>query len=175
MVGESKESCFDEFVVAREQLEKLISELRSESARILEHGEVESLISREGKELLRRLMQGYLDQRTAAEERYEGVSGADGEERRHCRARSRSLVTLFGDVEVRRLGYSGARLKSVFPLDAALWAASIILAGRRQLSWPVKRDRFNSFVLSPSLTRQEKPSSESIACVPEKYQVALQA
>jgi len=29
-------------------------------------------------------------------------------------------VTLFGDVEVRRLGYSGARLKSVFPLDAAL-------------------------------------------------------
>ncbi|MBL8390431.1 MAG: hypothetical protein JNN21_00970 [Candidatus Accumulibacter sp.] len=72
MVRETKESCFDEFVVAREQLENLIGELRSESARILEHGEVESLISREGKELLRRLMQGYLDQRTAAEERYEG-------------------------------------------------------------------------------------------------------
>jgi len=29
--------------------------------------------------------------------------------------------------------------------------------------------------LNPCLTRQEKPSSESIACVPEKYQVALQA
>ena len=120
MAGETKESGLDEFVAAREQLAKLIGELRSESARILEHGEVESLISREGKELLRRLMQGYLDQRTAAEERCEGVSGVDGEQRRHCRARSRSLVTLFGDEEVRRLGYSGARLKSVFPLDAAL-------------------------------------------------------
>ena len=48
-------------MAAREQLAKLIGELRSESARILEHGEVESLISREGKELLRRLMQGSLD------------------------------------------------------------------------------------------------------------------
>ncbi|MBP7947945.1 MAG: hypothetical protein KA191_18060 [Verrucomicrobia bacterium] len=29
-------------------------------------------------------------------------------------------MTLFGEVTVERLGYSGARLKSVFPLDAAL-------------------------------------------------------
>jgi len=120
MEAYTSETYFDEFVAACEQFEKLLGELRSESARVLEHGEIELLISREGKELLRRLMQGYLDQRTAAEERCEGVSGANGEERRHCRARSRSLVTLFGDVEVRRLGYSGARLKSVFPLDAAL-------------------------------------------------------
>ncbi len=118
MSGESKETCFDEFVAAREQFEKLMGELRSDSARILEHGEVESLIAREGNELLRRLMQGYLDQRTAAEERCEVVTGADGADRRHCRARSRSLATVFGGVTVRRLGYSGARLKSVFPLDA---------------------------------------------------------
>ena len=32
-------------------------------------------------------------------------------------------------------------------LDKWSWFASIILAGRRQLSWPVKRDGFNSFVL----------------------------
>ena len=120
MSGETKETCFDEFVAAREQFEKLMGELRSDSARILEHGEVESLIAREGNEWLRRLMQGYLNQRTAAEERHEGVTGADGEERRHCRTRSRSLVTLFGEVTVGRLGYSGARLESVFPLDAAL-------------------------------------------------------
>jgi hypothetical protein len=90
MPGETKDACIDEYVAAREQFEKLMGELRSESSRILEHGEVESLIAREGNELLRRLMQGYLDQRTAAEERHEGVTGADGEERRHCRARSRS-------------------------------------------------------------------------------------
>ena len=120
MPGETKDACIDEYVAAREQFEKLMGELRSESSRILEHGEVESLIAREGNELLRRLMQGYLNQRTAAEERHEGVTGADGEERRHCRARSRSLVTLFGEVTVRRMGYSGARLESVFPLDATL-------------------------------------------------------
>ena len=120
MPGEPKETFFDEFVAAREQFEKLMGELRSESARSLEHGEAESLIAREGNELMRRLMQGYLDQRTAAEERCEGVTGADGAERRHCRARSRLLVTLFGEVTIRRLAYSGARRKSVFPLDAAL-------------------------------------------------------
>ena len=120
MEAYTNETYFDEFVAAREQFEKLLGELRSEWARILEHGEVESLIAREGNELLRRLMQGYLDQRTAAEERCEGVTGLDGEERRHCRVRSRSLVTLFGEVRVGRLGYGGARLESVFPLDAAL-------------------------------------------------------
>jgi hypothetical protein len=67
----------------------------------------------------RRLTQGYLDQRTATEDRCEGVTGADGEGRRYCRARSRLLMTLFGEVTIRRLGYSGARLKSVSPLDAA--------------------------------------------------------
>jgi hypothetical protein len=120
MKAYTNERYFDEFVAACEQFEKLLGELRSESTRVLEHGDVESLIAREGNELLRRLMQGYLDQRTAAEERYKGVTGPDGEERRHCRVRSRSLVTLFGEVTVGRLGYSGARLESVFPLDAAL-------------------------------------------------------
>jgi hypothetical protein len=120
MEAYTSDTYFDEFVGACEQFEKLLVELRSESARVLEHGDVESLIAREGNELLRRLLQGYLDQRTAAEERCEGVIGADGEERRHCRARRRSLMTLFGEVKVERLGYSGARLESVFPLDGAL-------------------------------------------------------
>ena len=120
MIAYTQEACFDEFAAAREQFEKLMGERRSESTQTLEHGDVESLIAREGNELLRRLMQGYLDQRAVAEEPLEGVVGADGEERRHCRARSRALVTVFGEVTVRRLGYSGAQLDSVFPLDAAL-------------------------------------------------------
>jgi len=120
MIAYTKEACFDEFAATREPFEKLMGELRSESTQTLEHGDVESLIAREGNELLRRLMQGYLDQRAVAEEPLARVVGADGEERRHGRARSRALVTVFGDVTVRRLGYSGARLDSVFPLDAAL-------------------------------------------------------
>jgi len=120
MIAYTKDAGFDEFAAAREQLEKMIGKLRSESTRTLEHGDVESLIAREGNELLRRLMQGYLDQRAEAEEPLETVVGADGYERGHCRARSRTLATLFGEVTVRRLGYSGAQLDSVFPLDEAL-------------------------------------------------------
>src|SRR5512139_3563483 len=107
MLAYTPETGFDEFAAAREQFEKLIGELRSESTRNAEHGEVESLIEREGNELLRRLMQGHLDQRAQAEEPLDGLVGADGEERRYMRARSRELMTVFGEVTVRRLGYSG--------------------------------------------------------------------
>ena len=120
MLAYTKEACFDEFSAAHEQFEKLIGKLSSESTRTLEHGDVESLIAREGNELLRRLMQAYLDQRAEAEEPLDGIIGADGQERGHCRDRSRTLATLFGEVTVQRMGYSGIRLGSVFPLDAAL-------------------------------------------------------
>lgn len=120
MIAYPKAACFDEFAAAHQQFEKLRGELRSQWTQTLEHGEVEALIAREGNELLRRLMQGDLDHRAVAEEALEGVVGADGAERRHSRARSRVLLTVFGEVTVRRLGYSGAGLDSVFPLDEAL-------------------------------------------------------
>lgn len=120
MLAYPTENGFDEFSAAKEQFEKMISELRSAPTQCLEHGDVESLIAREGNELLRRLMQGYLDQRAEAEEPLAVVVGADGQERRYYRARSRELMTLFGVVTVSRLGYSGHRLDSVFPLDEAL-------------------------------------------------------
>ena len=73
MVAYTTEVGFDEFTAAKEQFEKLLGELRSELTRTLEHGDVESLIAREGNELLRCLMQGYLDQRAVAEEALDGV------------------------------------------------------------------------------------------------------
>jgi hypothetical protein len=39
----------------------------------MEHGEVEELISHEGTELLRRLLQEHLDRRAAQETKREGV------------------------------------------------------------------------------------------------------
>ena len=48
MLAYTKEACFDEFSAAREQFEKLIGKLSSESTRTLEHVDVESLIAREG-------------------------------------------------------------------------------------------------------------------------------
>ena len=150
MIAYTKDAGFDEFAAAREQLEKMIGKLRSESTRTLEHGDVESLIAREGNELLRRLMQGYLDQRAEAEEPLETVVGADGHERGHCRARSRTLATLFGEVTVRRLGYSGAQLDSVFPLDEALNLPpdKYSLGLRRKVGLEVAKGSFDEAVMA---------------------------
>ena len=120
MSAYTRDGGIDEFAAACDCFQELIGALRSESTRLLEHGAIESLIACAGKEVLRLVMQGSLDRRSAAEEKLERVTGADGEERRHCRLRSRVLMTLFGEVTVKRLGYSGARLESIFPLDAAL-------------------------------------------------------
>ena len=47
----------------------LVTELASEKAQSLEHGDIEALIDREGRETLRRLFQAYLDLRAAHEEK----------------------------------------------------------------------------------------------------------
>jgi hypothetical protein len=68
----------EEFAAAREQFGHLVNELQSEQTLGMEHGDVEQMISREGNELLRRLLQGHLDLRAAREQKQEGVIGADG-------------------------------------------------------------------------------------------------
>ena len=65
---------FDEFSAAREQFTQLSEALQSEQTLEREHGDIEELIWQEGKELLRRLLQGHLDLRAAAEPKREHVT-----------------------------------------------------------------------------------------------------
>jgi hypothetical protein len=109
------------YVDAREQFEQLVGTLKHPDAQGLTHGEVEAVIQREGMELLRRLTQGYVDQRSAQEPIREQVIGEDGQPRTHRRAGcQRRLETRFGEVRVTRRGYGARRLEGVFPLDAEL-------------------------------------------------------
>jgi hypothetical protein len=79
------------------------------------------MVHAEGNELLRRLLQGHLDQRRREEPMHERVVGADGVARTHRRESCRrALETRFGEVIVTRRGYGGRGLESVFPLDAQL-------------------------------------------------------
>ncbi|MFN2525012.1 MAG: ISKra4 family transposase [Actinomycetota bacterium] len=111
----------EEFAAAREQFAMIVDRLQSAAVLGMEHGEVEGLISREGTELMRRLLQGHLDVRAAAETREAGVRGADGVVRSHVRAGCRRrLMTIFGEVEVKRCGYSAPEEESLFPLDGVL-------------------------------------------------------
>jgi len=55
------EGGLEEFFAAREQFEAMVSQLRSAEAAILEHGDIEAIVDRDGTELLRRLVQAHLD------------------------------------------------------------------------------------------------------------------
>jgi hypothetical protein len=87
----------------------------------MQHDQVEALIKKQGTELMRLLLQGHLDVRCKREQRMESVQGADGVARTHRRENcERNLMTEFGQVVVRRKGYSAKGVESLFPLDAEL-------------------------------------------------------
>ena len=118
-MSDADSSCFSEYEAAQAHFSDLLKNLQSKHSQTYEHGQIESLIKNDGCELLRLLMQGYLDQRSNSEVKCV-VVGTDDIVRPHCRPRSRALKTLFGEVTVKRLGYSADDATSLFPLDAAL-------------------------------------------------------
>jgi hypothetical protein len=139
----------EEFASAREQFALIVDRLESAAVLRMEHGEVEGLISREGTELMRRLLQGHLDVRAAAETRERGVRGADGVVRSHVRGGCRRrLGTIFGEVEVRRCGYRAPEEGSLFPLDGELNLPkdSYSPGLRERLAFEVARGSFDQAV-----------------------------
>jgi hypothetical protein len=111
----------EHYADALAQFERLLGRLIGEEAQRATHGESEAMVQAEGSELLRRLIQGHLDQRGQEEPMRECVVGADGVARTHRREGcTRPLETRFGEVIVTRRGYGGRGLDSVFPLDAEL-------------------------------------------------------
>jgi hypothetical protein len=93
--------------------------LQSPEILAAEHGEVESLVREQGRELERRLYQAHLDLR-AARERPVPVRGDDGVERTYRRASCRPLGTVLGPVQVSRLAYQSLGVESLHPMDASL-------------------------------------------------------
>jgi hypothetical protein len=109
----------DAYTAAHEQCEHLIAHLRSPEAQQMTQSDLEALLEVEGQELLRRLLQAYLDERSPGTVA-EPVMGADGRAHTHQRTHTRHLMTIFGEVEVTRTGYGGHGTPSLHPLDAAL-------------------------------------------------------
>jgi hypothetical protein len=111
----------EHYADALAQFEHRLGRLTGEEAQQATHGELEALVQAEGSELLRRLIQGHLDQRGREEPICERVVGADGVARTHRREScTRCLERRFGEVIVTRRGYGGRDVDSLFPLDAAL-------------------------------------------------------
>jgi hypothetical protein len=107
----------DAYLPAREQFDSIISHLR-ESSRMT-HSELEQFLNIDGREMLRRIFQGYLDE-SGPGAVTEPVLDANGQEHTHQRLHSRSLTTIFGEVSLNRQGYGGRGVESLHPLDAEL-------------------------------------------------------
>ena len=67
------------------QFERLLGRLTHKETQRVTHGELEAIVQAEGGELLRRLIQGHLDQRGTQEPIRERVVGEDGIARSHRR------------------------------------------------------------------------------------------
>lgn len=112
---------WEEFSGAFTQFRDIVDHLRAEASQHLDHGAVEQYLDLEGRELLRRLLQGHLDHRAAQETVWESLEGRDGIMRTHHRPGCEThLATLFGDVVVTRHAYSAPGTASLFPMDATL-------------------------------------------------------
>jgi hypothetical protein len=107
------------FTAADQQFDAMKERLQSGECLRMSHSDLEREMETEGRELLRRLFQAHVDVRGPGA--VSGpVVGGDGIERTHSRIHDRRLATVFGDVEVARIGYGARGQGSLHPLDAAL-------------------------------------------------------
>jgi hypothetical protein len=113
--------CAAGFASSREQFESLVGFLDGTDAAGLSHGELEERLDRDGRELLRRLLDDHLALRAVREQRLENVTGDEGMVRGRVETgHVRALETVFGTVTVERLAYRAPGVGNLHPADAAL-------------------------------------------------------
>jgi hypothetical protein len=117
----SEPAVVDGFASSREQFESLVRFLDATDAAGLDHAGLEERLDRDGRELLRRLLDDHLALRAVREQRLESVVGDDEVTRgRVEREHRRVLGTVFGKVTVSRMAYRAPRRGNLHPADAAL-------------------------------------------------------
>jgi hypothetical protein len=112
--------CEDHYTVAREELETVISFLKSGEADRLTASELEGAIRERSWDLLRQLLQAHIESRGSGEAAAPVVDAEGVERTATPREHQRTLTTIFGDISVARLGYGAEGRKSLHPLDAEL-------------------------------------------------------
>ena len=91
-----------------------------EDAAGLEHGELEALLEREGRELLRALLQDQLDLRGVASRVWRGSLTRGVARPAVERDHRRQLSSLFGEVSVGRLAYRARGEENLYVADGVL-------------------------------------------------------
>lgn len=101
-----------------ERAARMLAELESHlcSGDDLSQTAAEQVVSERGHEVMRLMLQGFLDHRHREEPR-EAQYGVDGQLRVYLKTTSRALMTTFGPVKVTRVTAYGSGLSAVRPLD----------------------------------------------------------
>jgi hypothetical protein len=107
------------FAQSQRVFDDLTARLAGVPAMQMSHGDLERLLEKDGRELLRQLLQDHLDLRGPGEASAP-VVGSGGTTMPHVRPRERRLKSIFGTVTVSRQGYSAHGEESLFPRDAEL-------------------------------------------------------
>ena len=139
----------DKELSSRAQFDRLIAFVESSESRTMSHAELEEWLTREGRELQRRLLQEHFDLRAAAERPLRAVRGADGVEREAMRPLRRTLGSVFGPARVKRLGYEVAGAACLCPLDAGLNLPPTLYSYgvRRWVAQRTAKDSFDEVVV----------------------------
>jgi hypothetical protein len=104
------------FGASREQFDSLVCFLDGTDAAGLSHAELEERVDRDGRELLRRLLDDHLALRALREQRLENVVGDEGVVRGRVESgHTRALETVFGVVSVERLAYRAPGVANLHP------------------------------------------------------------
>jgi len=107
------------FCESRQSMKKLEDDLISDEAMQAPLYEIEEMLGKAGRELLRAMMQAHFDRRSA-QEREVRVVDADGIERVRIRDGRRTVMTEFGEVILDRKLYQADGTEALAPLDGVL-------------------------------------------------------
>ncbi len=117
---ELNQSLFD---CALQQYQLIVETLSEDESVGWDHSEIEQWLQKTGTELLRILYQCHLDLRAKTEKAETKIIGSEAEVRSHRRKeQKRKLETLFGEVTVKRIGYSNKKpgVTILYPSDGKL-------------------------------------------------------
>jgi hypothetical protein len=109
----------DFFAAAENYFAKMLENLQSQTTKEKHLDIIERHLSEEARELARLLLQGHIDSRGGGDIGATVIS-ADFVTLNHKRKMPRALYTVFGQVNMNRVGYSRRGHHSLFPLDAQL-------------------------------------------------------
>jgi hypothetical protein len=109
-----------EFTASRQYFDSVVGFLDGEAAAGLQHGQLEEHLAEVGRELIRLLQQDHTNLRAVREERLAEVAEPDGTiHTRVEHGHTRTLATIFGEIDVPRMAYRAPWSTNLYPADAA--------------------------------------------------------